>query len=335
MRSRRQNPQFNSSFAISLAVTGVLLSSFSCQFAECRNQWDINHGATNPPVDPRFAPGGQWSGQVPTPMKQDFWKAQLANRIPGGTVLTAILEDKLSSGKNKAGDTFTMTLEDGFVANGTTLVPPKSKIIGTVIQSVSAKSLRHGAPGRMQVSLQSLVFPDGSHVPIMAFIDSNPNAAFKKPAKVRHLGTNIADYGDSLKAMAFSFVSGPGFMMNKMNRGLDFELDRGEAIPIRLTRSLDIPPGAANMIAQPPGSPAAGSDAGRMPYPPGATGVVPGLVDAQGPVFVPPRMVTAPAGTGTSTESAGSGEGTPIPDPNAIFSQPIKPQTLNELPDPF
>ena len=216
----------------------------------CKEQWDINHGANNPPIDPRFMPGGIHSGFVPK-VGPDFWKGQMAHRVPAGTVLTTILEDNLNSGKNKQGDTFTLTLQDGFIVDTKVLVPANSKIIGSIIAVKSAKKQRMGMPGQMDISLQSLVFPDGRHLPIFANVDSNPNHAISGPPKKRHAGAAIADYGDSLKAMAFSFVTGPGFMMNKLNRGLEFQVDKGEAIPIRLTRSLEVPDPPAGVIAQP------------------------------------------------------------------------------------
>jgi hypothetical protein len=329
-------------FGVLQLLCGALLLGTGTGMPEAaaRNQWDINHGASNPPVDPRFLPGGQFSGFVKAPQiqgKPDFWKAQLANRIPAGTVLTAILETDLSSKKNKAGDPFTMTLEDGFTANGQYLIPPKSKIVGCVLNATPAKTLRHGHPGRMQVSLQSLVFPDGSHVPIYAFIDGNPSAKHKAPPKVRNLGQNFADYGQSLSAMAFSFVSGPGFMQNIKNRGLDFVIDSGEAIPIRLSRSLDIPPPRETMVSQPPPGMNTGSDSSRYPYPQTTgmpNGAVPGLVDPQGPVYVPPPPNRTPPAQAPVT-APGAAQSAPEPDPNAIFNQPIKPQSLNDLPDPF
>ena len=268
------------------------------QSALCKEQWDINHGANNPPVDPRFMPGGIHSGFVPK-VTPDFWKGQMAHRVPAGTVLTTILEDNLNSGKNKKGDTFTLTLQDGFIVDTKVLVPANSKIIGTVLSVTSAKKQRGGMPGTMDISLQSLVFPDGRHLPIFANIDSNPNHAIGGPPKHRYAGAAIADYGQSLKAMAFSFVTGPGFMMNKMNRGLEFQVDKGEAIPVRLTRSMEVPDALPqNMIAQP-----ASGGAG------GFGGVGSGLTASQVPY--PPKTIagTLPFANGSGSGSAGLANG--------------------------
>lgn len=310
-----------------LAVA-LVMTAMSCMPALARDQWSINHGGNNPPVDPRFMPGGSMSGFVPQ-VTPDFWKGQLANRIPAGTVLTAILEDDLSSAKNKAGDTFALTLDDGFSMNGKVLIPPKSKIVGTVTGAVSAKRQRNGAPGNIEVSLQTLVFPDGSHYPLVGFIDGNPASKAKKPPKVQHAGVAISDYGQALAGMAMSFVSGPGFMMKRLHGGTEFMLDKGDALPIRLTRNIDINPNrGSTLIAQPPAGMAGGG------------GAVPGLIDPQGPVQVPGFVPVGAGGAPNTVPTYGANAMPPFApattngDPNAVFHQPIAPQ-LNDMPDPF
>lgn len=314
-----------------------------------RDQWSTNHGGNNPPLDQRFMPGGTHSGYVPSVGAADFWKGQLNSRIPAGTVLTAILEDNLSSAKNKQGDTFALTLEDGFANGGRVLVPPKSKIIGTVMHVESSNIKRNGHPGTMEVSLQTLVLPDGSHYPLFAFIDGNPGSKHKKPPKVKNLGVSIADYGQSLAGMAASFVTGPGFMMKKLNRGNEFELDKGDAVPIRLTRSVDIKPslvpnGTATATSL-SGMPKANNVQGIPTAPPiftrGNAAAVPGLIDPTGPIQIPgfvpglapqngaPSAVSAPYSPMTAPNMA------PANDPNDVFNRPVAPHTLNDLPDPF
>jgi hypothetical protein len=290
-------------------------------------------------------PGGSLSGYVPKVQGTDLWKGQLNNRIPAGTVLTAILEDDLSSGKNKQGDTFALTLDDGWSNGAKLLIPPKSKILGSVMSATSAKFQKGGHPGTMEVSLQTLVFPDGSHYPIFAFIDGNPNSKHKSPPKVRNLGQNIADYGQSVAAMATSFVTGPGYMMSKLNRGLEFQMDSGDAVPIRLTRSLDIKPSAT--------ASSAGGNPSGLPFPPNTQ--VPGLVDPTGPIQIPgfvpgyvpqngyaPQQGYAPPAVPTANANGMPPVAPPIGqqgvDPNAVFNQPVGQHPgsgLHNLPDPF
>ncbi len=347
----------NAALCSAMALFTSILALCGGPSAYARNQWDINHGASNPPIDPRFVPGAPLSGYVPQ-FDPSFWKGQLASRVPAGTVLTTILEDDLSSAKNQQGDVFTLTLEDGFAVNGKMLIPPKSKIIGTVIAAASAKSLRNGTPGNLQVSLQSLIFPDGSHTQIFGFVDSNPSSHQKKARQVQNMGHSFSDYGQSLAGMGFSLVSGIGFMHNIKNRGLDFEVNRGESIPVRLSRSLEIPQQQQqrnNMIAQPPGPPGVGGDSSSMAYPQGAGGpyqginnAVPGLVDPQGPVNLPPQALQpqyipqqqpqpppAPPGWVPMAQAPKFQQNLVPGNPNAMFQQPVNPQSLNDLPDPF
>ncbi len=320
--------------AFSLLLLALLLSD---RTALARDQWSMNHGGNNPPVDPRFAPGGAYSGYVPT-VGTEFWKGQLANRIPSGTVLTVILEDNLSSAQNNPGDTFAMTVEDGYFQGGKLLIPAKSKIIGSVVHAISAKRQSNGQPGTLEISLQSLVFPDGSHYPISGFVDGNPGAKHTQQPQKRNLGWNIADYGSSVKGMAMSVVSGPGYFMKKMQAGKDLQLDSGEALPIRLTQSLDINQTSTSLVTQQgPG----GSPNGTVPLP--YRQQIPGLIDPTGPVqypgFAPVGQSAAPYSvpptympTPNFAPQTNSGN---FSDPNAGFNQPFTPRNPNDSPDPF
>lgn len=290
--------------ALCLSILSLLFVQAQNQSVYARNQWDINHGASNPPVDPRFNAGGNMSGQVPA-FHPSFWQGNhpsLGNQIQTGTVLTAILEDDLHSGKNVSGDSFALTIEDGFATNGNMLIPPKTKIIGTVTSTSPAKYTKQGIPGQMDVSLQSLVFPDGVTVPFHGFIDGNPNHLPKKSPKHRNHGQDLRDFGQSVSSMLGSFTSGFNFVHARRHRGIDFILEKGEAIPVRLTRSLQIPQSEIKPITAQtaPGTGAA---------------TVPGLVPAQ-----PVPGLAGISGTGSG--------------PNE-FSQPIQPTALPSMPDPF
>lgn len=336
-------------------ASACLLAALICLISSpvgARNQWDINHGASNPTPDPRFAPGGSMSGYMPKGSAiQGFWQGQIANRIPAGTVLTGILEHDLSSAKNNVGDTFTITLEDGYSTNGNSLIPPLSKIIGSVSAVTPAASLRGGHPGRMDISLQALVFPDGSHMPIHAIVDGNPVSVHKGPPQKRNLGVAISDYGESVSAFGASFIGGIGAVQAKRNRGLDFVIDSGEAIPLRLTSSLDLPQQARErMVSGSPmggapmgGAPINGSFNNQSPYPQSnGGGAVPGLVDPSGPVYIPPAPVRSQGMQQQQQQpypgaQPGYGGNAPQPyqDQNPVFAQPVNPQPLNEFPDPF
>lgn len=278
------------------------------------NNW-VNNAPNPATTDPRFMPGGQFSGMVPK-FTPDFFSPFQNNQatIPAGTIFSAILEDDLHSAKSKTGDTFALRLQDGFIFDGKTVIPPNSKIIGSINQAIPSRTLKSGQPGKLDISLQSLVLPDGSHMPIFAFIDSNPNQT-PRPPKRHHIGYFVKDNLDSLAMSASSLVIGRGFMMSRMQRGCDFALDKGEALPVRLTRALQV-----KMVPATVTRPA--TEMGIVPNPP----KVPGLVDPTGPVQIPGLVPVQPG------QQAG------LPDENSIFETPVQSQSrqpLDNIPDPF
>jgi hypothetical protein len=280
------------------------------------NNW-VNNAPHPASVDPRFRPGGQFSGMVPK-FTPDFFSPIRSDQatIPAGTIFSAILEDNLSSSKNKMGDTFALRLQDGFIYEGKTVIPPNSKIIGSVNQAIPSRMLKTGQPGKLDISLQSLVLPDGSHMPIFAFIDSNPNQT-PRPPKRHHIGYFVKDNLDSLAMSATSLVIGKGYMMSRLQRGCDFTLDKGEALPVRLTHALQV-----KMVPATVTRPA--TEAGVVANPPKP----PGMVDPTGPVQIP-GLVPLP-------QSGQQSQQTGLPDDNSIFETPVQSrQPLDNIPDPF
>lgn len=306
----------------------ALTLAFTCSFlpvnVEARSQWDIQHPTLPPQQDGTYMPGqipGQLHKGVPPQLGKNFWQGQhpgIVNRVQPGVVLTGTMETELSSAKNKPGDTFAINLEEGFVQNGMQVIPQKSKIIGAVTSVVPAKSQRQGQPGSIQVSLQSLVLPDGTHLPFSGFIAANPNHAYNDAPKKKHLGFDIKDTGSHMAGMLGSFTNGIGFMYSKRYRGNDFYLDEGESLPIRLNRTLIIPEEMVKPVAVAP-----------APVQPGATALPPGAVPGlSGPDSVgswqPPKP--APSVPGLVGDA----------DP---FSVPVTPSAdskpLSEMPEPF
>lgn len=282
-----------------------------------RNQWEINN---NQPQNAgqQMPPQANLPWQSTSPVGQigaDFWKGQapsLANRVQPGVVLTGILEHTISSGKSLPGDTFAITLEDGFVQNGMQVIPQHSKIVGVVTAVTPAKKLRAGMPGQMQVSIQSLVLPDGNHVPFSGFIDSNPAHAFKKAPKKRNLGFDIADTGQQFTGMFNAFTDGIGVTHAKRHRGNDFILEEGEAIPVRLNRALTVP----EYVVQP-----------MQLSSPGFGG------------YVPPQS-GAPTGATPQGKVVQSMPSSAVPGlvGDDVFGQPVPsapPRSLKDMPEPF
>lgn len=294
--------------------------------AEARNPWDINHGMSNPPQNPATMPGGVYSNQMKA-FTPEFFRQFARRRLPVGTVLTAILENDISSNKSKAGDTFALTLQEGCAVNGYMVIPPNSRIIGSINSATPAKQLRAGNPGRVSISLQALVFPDGRHVPIYAQIATNPNMLKKKKPAVRNLGPDIKDFGQQVESMGLSFMRGPGFMMAKLNRGPEFRVDKGEVVSVKLTQALSVP--ELGPVLPPPLHPLMQAAQGpTIPYPPGTANMTPALIDPAGPIHLP---VISPA---TASGAYAPVVQQPVPhDPNSVFSQPLQQQS--SLPDPF
>ena len=289
--------------------------------ALAREQSQINYPPGPPPSQPLSMPGAANAGFMPQ-FSPDFWKGQLNSRVPVGTVLSGILNDNLSSQKSKQGDIFEIELQDGWALNGKELIPKHSKIVGTVVNASPAKLLRHGAPGRLQVSLQSLVLPDGRNLPFSGFIDHNPNLDPKNEPITRNHGASLKDYGQSLSSFLGSFTSGIGVVLNRRNRGLDFELKKGEVLPVRLNRNLDL----GSLTGQ--GAAAFGQAMPGQGYPNGAAGaqaaarkiLVPGLAGPD-----PDASIDTPAAQAAP----------PAEDPNRIFKEQIRPRPLADMADPF
>lgn len=335
----------------SLGAALLLILSIGIQSqnaASARTQWEIQHPNSLPGQDARFIPPGsdQLSSQVPAlspgqfgsvpgqmgganqmpgqmganqmpgQIPQNFWKGQMPvainNRVAAGIVLTGIMEHTISSGKSLPGDTFAILLEDGFAQNGMQVIPLHSKIIGTVTTVTPAKRLRVGMPGQIQVALQSLVMPDGSHVPFAGFIDSNPAHAFKKAPKKRNLGFDIADTGKNLMGGFGGLTDGMGWTVARRHRGNEFILEEGEAVPIRLNRSITVPESVVRPVQM--------AAPGQAGFAPGSA--IPGL-----PVQPMPAN-SIPYGTPSTVPGLVGDD---------VFGKPVgaTPKSLNDMPEPF
>lgn len=310
-----------SSLVLSISIIGI-------PGAESRSQWEIQHPTLPPQQDGTFMPGqvpGQLRSDIPqaltTPsgLSKNFWQGQhpgFVNRVQPGVMLTGYLEQELSSNESKPGDAFSINLEDGFVQNGMQVIPQKSKIVGSVTSVAPAKYQRHGAPGSMQVSLQALVLPDGTHLPFFGFIASNPNHSYDKPPKKKNLGFDIKDTGSQVGRMMGSFTGVLGYRYARKYRGNDFYMDEGDALPIRLNRTLTMPESVVKPVAQ-------AVPQGMMP--PGMIpGAVPGLSgqDSVGQYQAPRPPQAVPGLVGES-------------DPFTVPIAPPVSKPLSEMPEPF
>jgi len=177
-------------------------------------------------------------GMVPK-FSPDFWTNASGNRLGAGTILTGILDDPISSKKSKAGDLFTIRLQDGFVVNGKAVIPQQSKIIGSVVNATSSKGLRNGEPGQVNISLQTLVFPDGRHIVFYGNMDHNPAQDMK--SKNGNSAVGIANTGKRTVNSVVSMVTGRvGFRINPHQSGDELVIPAGIAVPIRVSRPIDL-----------------------------------------------------------------------------------------------
>ncbi len=304
----------------------------------------------------------------------EFWKQFLGKRVKTGTVLSGILEGDISSAKSQRGDTFAIILPDGYSNEGEELIPPNSRILGVVVDSVPAKMQRSGVPGQVNIGLTTLVFPDGRNTKINGFIQHNPAHDQETEPKVKMAGMNFSDYGQQVKSMLNSTVSGIGFVHARMMRGKEFSMKAGTPVAVRINTPLDLnkmnaapialpgqsmPGGQGIPGGTPPGWPPMSSTGGGAANGPnyGPLGppqfkpakltpqntYIPGLTR---PPQAPPDVPLAPARGGfAQAPSAPVGLSAPPAlsldplhsidgDPNAIFSKPISTPTT-AVPDPF
>lgn len=259
-------------------------------------------GSSNGPSS--FAPGlvaapnmQRGNNRMPPP---ELIQQIIATRLPAGTVLTGVMADDLSSKKSLPQDLFSIVLTDGYFRNGVEVIPPNSRIVGTVVAVAPAKTLRGvGTPGNLQVGLTTLIFPDGRSCKFSGFIDRNPHHDLLEPPKVRTSSMNWGDYKRDVSSFFGSFGSGLGVVRKARDRGPDFALKAGTLVPIKLSSGLDI---------------------SRMTAPTVANPVVPAAASSQ----IPAPALTDPFASGLNT-------GQPIVKSNN-GGAPVLPV---DLPDPF
>lgn len=196
--------------------------------------------------------GGNSYGSLEYNPLANFWnniKTPNKNQIPENTILTGVLQEDISSKKSKPGDVFSIMLPENYTIDDRIMVPQYSKFVGTVVSVCPAKQARYGSPGTLQISIQSLVAPDGTSVPVTASIEYNPNQAPKLDTKkssfipVGQFGKTLAYSvlylgGSTTGRMGFPFLLG----RTGTGGGKDFSLSQGELIPLKLTQPVDVTP---------------------------------------------------------------------------------------------
>lgn len=194
-------------------------------------------------------------GMVPK-FTPDFFRQMQATQLPAATVLTAILDNDISSNKSKPGDIFVLRLEDGFVINGMEMIPKQSKILGTITEAVSSHAQRTGGhPGQLTISLQTLVFPDGRTCPFWGFVEHNPlhDPISQSGPTIKQQAASYSRYGYSIAGYLTKKV---GYNLTMPNFGQEMQMKKGEVLPIKTNRPIDLthmtPP--TSQIPMPPGA---------------------------------------------------------------------------------
>src|SRR5262249_18720040 len=113
----------------------------------------------------------------------------------------------------------------------------------------------------------------------------------------------------------------------KRHQGNDFRINKGEVLPIRLNRSIDMPSVAQASAPVVPGI----APGAQMTSAPAASLPIQPAPPADTRQLIPCLVGADPDAPVTSGGQAGS---TPA-DANAIFQQPIRPRPLADMPDPF
>jgi hypothetical protein len=280
-------------------------------------------------------------GMVPK-FSPDFLQRMQTGTLPAGTVLTGILENDLSSKKSKAGDVFSIRLEDGFSINGTEVIPKQSKILGSVSTAVASHSRKAGHPGSLTIALQTLIFPDGRTTQFWGFIEHNPLRNSRNQSG-SNISSKASGYGKMASFGTLNFITRKvGYNLRPANYfGQELKLDKGEVLPIRSNRPIDLtkmnapiqtmpmPPGTVNGVSQsgalPPGmsSISPNSAPGLPPYTPvtnnyiAPANSVPGLPPGYNLQPTPIMPATASQALGQLSPSAQS--------PNVLYPSQMEP----------
>lgn len=241
----------------------------------------VQPGSTpSTPMPPTSVPEGK--GVLP-----DFFKQIIGKRLPPGTVLTGVAESNLSSIKSKRGDVFSIALPHGYSSEGEEIIPANSRILGVVVDAAPAAMQKVGQPGRLSISLKTLVFPDGRTTAINGFLDHNPAHNQANEPKTRFSGINMGDYGSAFKGMLYSSVAGITWVHNRTMRGKEFLLKTGTPVSVKLNTSVDVGK-MTNPTAPLMGNPGVPGVPGLAPGAvPGMPGMMQGSVPGLAPGAVP------------------------------------------------
>jgi hypothetical protein len=141
----------------------LLAVTLACALAGCAEDTTQQASATTPqPAEnagaaPASAPpaDAKAAESKPAPKPADVPVKPAAPRtftVPEGTPVTILLNDPISTARNKAGDKFTASLADPIVVNGETIVPRGASVNGTVVDAEGSGRVKGKASIRLTLN---------------------------------------------------------------------------------------------------------------------------------------------------------------------------------------
>lgn len=281
-------------------------------------------------LSPRFR---GYNGMLVLPMERfslNYWKQP--NYLKIGAILNGVIEDDISSNRSKPGDSFTITLVNGYSDDGIEILPRQTRIVGTIVSAMPAKMMHGYMPGKLEVSLQTMVFPDGRHTRFYGYLAHNPVSDYKTNPRNKTIKEDFANYGLLLRNSVTGFLGTVsrhaglplGTVFGRYS-GPEFKIEKGELLATQVSRSIDL-----SHMDQINGT--AGTNSWKQPTVPintGSRAFVSGNANDMPPMA--PSIVRAPNMMPDHPQLPGVANS---PDPNQIFN--VMPQRARaDIADPF
>ena len=174
-------------------------------------------------------------------------KAPATVEVPQGTAITVILTDPISTGKNKAGDTFTATLANPIVVKGETVAPKGATVKGRVIEAEGSGRIKGKAS--IQLGLTSITV-DGKSYPITTRTFSEEAESTKKRdtgvvAGAGGVGAAIGALAGggkgAVKGAIIGGAAGTGAVL--ATKGKEVEFDSEAKLNFALAKPVELPKG--------------------------------------------------------------------------------------------
>lgn len=135
--------------------------------------------------------------------------------VPGGTTVSVMLTDKISSATANVGDTFAVKAADDVVVNGWIVIPKGAGGQGEVLSVDRAGS--HGHPGSIGVQVDWIFAGDGEKIHLTS-------------QRKTQEGENKVGASSTMTIVSWAFLGLPGLFAHNWVKGRDVELDGSHPI---------------------------------------------------------------------------------------------------------